>query len=890
MAQNAKVNVQVTADGTAAAAQQVGQVKMSLTDLNQGVELVKNAFAGLGGVLGGLKAAFIDGNAEMERYMTSFEVMTGSTDRARAHLEELKEFGATTPFELPGLAKNSTLLQSFGMDVEDVLPALQMLGDISGGSQEKLDGLAMVFAQVRSAGKLQGGDLIQMINQGFNPLNEISKQTGKSMSQLKDEMSKGQISYKMVEDAMRAATSEGGQFYGMMEKQAQTMDGMMSTLQDTIGEMMRDAGYPFFVLLKQIVGGIQWMLGALGPFKPVVTTVIGAVAVLTAGLTAYTAVTSLAVVKTVALGVAENAKKIITLVSTGVTWAATAAQWAWNAAMSANPIGLIILGVAALIAGVAALVSWVVRAAGGWSNIGKILGVVWEYIKTGVVLFLKFGNPIGLMITALTYLYEKFQFVRDAVNAVWDSIKAVGDAIAGAASWIIEGLGMSGDEQVAAVEATEAKKQEVVEKSYEEQAKEMETGMKKQLQILELQEARGVVNKEKATTLKLELERKYWADMKALAEKNGQDASEFELKQAQAEQKLREEAAERAKKARERRNKEEQQYEKLRVDNITDATEKAWAQYDLDVANADKALRAKEISQRVHEQTMTALVRKLKTELQKIEKEGAEKSKEALKADLEEEQMWREYYADEEMQRRAEQDRQRSAADAARQIGAEMAPNELARIDAKYQYERDALEESLRSGEMLTEEYNARRAQLDRQYSDDKKAYALESSKAMFDGMAKLLGEDTAAGKAAALASATISTYTAAAKALEVGPIFGPILAAIITAQGLAQVAKIAGTKVPGRRAGGPVTAGFYQVGEEGEEFVMNARATAQNRTLLEAMNAGAPAGREYTPAQPPAPAMSRSFVDLSGRFVLDGRTAYVLVEREVALNRGTTL
>lgn len=890
MATQGKVTISVTADGVQTTVQGVEQVQGSLTELNQGVELVKNAFGALGGVMGGLKSAFIDGNAEMERYLTSFEVMTGSADMAKAHLEDLKKFGAETPFELPGLAKNSTLLQSFGVSVDDVLPALQMLGDISGGSAEKLDSLTMVFAQVRSAGKLQGGDLLQMINAGFNPLNEIAKKTGKSMAQLKDEMSKGQISYQMVEDAMKAATSEGGQFYGMMAKQAETFDGMMSTLQDTFGEFMREAGQPFFAMAKHMTGAIQFLLDAMGPLRPVITPIIAAVGLLTAALTAYSAVTSLTAVKTVLLTTVENAKKVATLISTGVTWAATAAQWALNAAMSANPIGLIVLGIGALVAAIVGLAAWIIDLVGGWDSVNKVMSKVWEFLKQGLILFLKFGNPIGLLITALGWLYDKFDFVKVAIDAVWEAIKAVGQAIADAASWIGDVLGLSGDEQVAAVEAAEQKKVEVVEKSYEEQAKEIEAGMKKQLQVIELNEARGVVSKEKAATMKLELERKYWADLKALQEKNGRDTSEAELKQAQAEQKIREEARERAKKRREAQQKEEDQYQKLRIGNIEDATERLWEQYTRDVENADKALKSKEITQRVHDETIKSLIAKLKADIAKIEKEGNDKAKEEQKKAFDEILEARELHAAEVAQREEERQRDAALRDAARQAQIDALPNEIARIDAKYAYELDALDRALLNEEMLVEEYNARRAMLDRQYADDRTTYALDQSKQMFDGMSKLLGENTEAGKAAGLASAMISTYTAAAKALEVGPIMGPIFAAIITAQGLAQVAKIAATKTPGRRAGGPVTSGFYQVGEEGEEFVMNARATAQNRTLLEAMNAGAAPGQSFSQIQPPAPALSRSVVDLNGKFILDGRTAYVLVEQEVAIQRGNTL
>jgi len=202
------------------------------------------AFTGLitasGVALGGLGAIGIKYNSEMEQYMSSFTTMLGSAEKATKHLDDLKQFAAKTPFELGDLAKASTTLQAFGTDVEDITPTLKMLGDIALGDKEKFNGLALVFGQVSSAGKLTGQDLMQMINQGFNPLQIISEKTGKSMSELKDEMSKGQISFEMVADAMKIATSEGGKFYNAMEGQSKTLAGQWSTLKDNIGALLGD--------------------------------------------------------------------------------------------------------------------------------------------------------------------------------------------------------------------------------------------------------------------------------------------------------------------------------------------------------------------------------------------------------------------------------------------------------------------------------------------------------------------------------------------------------------------------------------------------------------------------------------------------------------------------
>ena len=78
------------------------------------------------------------------------------------------------------------------------------------GDKEKLGGLSLVFGQVASAGKMQGQDLMQFINAGFNPLKELQKMTGKTYAELQDMMSKGRIGFDAVAAAIAHATSEGG--------------------------------------------------------------------------------------------------------------------------------------------------------------------------------------------------------------------------------------------------------------------------------------------------------------------------------------------------------------------------------------------------------------------------------------------------------------------------------------------------------------------------------------------------------------------------------------------------------------------------------------------------------------------------------------------------------
>jgi tape measure domain-containing protein len=204
------------------------------------VGAVRGIVSAIGAVGKGFASAIKDGveyNARMEQYTTSFTTMLGDQAKAQALVNDLKAEAARTPFGMEDLAKNTQTLMAFGISADEAKLRLGQLGDISQGDATKLESLTLAFAQMSSTGKLTGQDLNQMINAGFNPLEEISRKTGKSIGELKEEMSQGAISADMVADAFASATSEGGRFYGAMEAQSKTFSGQLATMQDGVDNL-----------------------------------------------------------------------------------------------------------------------------------------------------------------------------------------------------------------------------------------------------------------------------------------------------------------------------------------------------------------------------------------------------------------------------------------------------------------------------------------------------------------------------------------------------------------------------------------------------------------------------------------------------------------------------
>lgn len=121
--------------------------------------------------------------------------------------------------------------------------------------------------------------------------------------------------------------------------------------------------------------------------------------------------------------------------------------------------------------------------------------------------------------------------------------------------------------------------------------------------------------------------------------------------------------------------------------------------------------------------------------------------------------------------------------------------------------------------------------------------------------MSDLLGKETAAGKAAAVASATINTFSSAQKAYDatvgipyVGPILAPINAGIAVAAGIKNVKSILAVKVPGGGGGGSAPMGnAAQAGTTAPQF--NVVGNSGANQLAQTLNREQPPIKAYVTA-----------------------------------------
>lgn len=185
--------------------------------------------------------AAIESASDFEQSRVAFEVMLGSADKARKMMEDIAEFAKATPFELPEVVKGSKQLLAFGFAQEQIIPTMRKLGDIAAGVGVPIGQIAYVFGQVRVAGKLMGGDLMQFTNAGVPMIEGLSKVLGVTQGEVKKMVELGKVGFPEVEAVINNLTKEGSQFGGMMEKQSKTFGGVVSNIKDGFGQMLRAA-------------------------------------------------------------------------------------------------------------------------------------------------------------------------------------------------------------------------------------------------------------------------------------------------------------------------------------------------------------------------------------------------------------------------------------------------------------------------------------------------------------------------------------------------------------------------------------------------------------------------------------------------------------------------
>lgn len=216
-----------------------------------------------GGALGlwGLKSA-----AELQQTQIAFEGIFGSASSANKFIEELRTFAARTPFEFPELAQASKQLLAVGFSAETVIPTMTKIGNVAatlGVGADGINSVVRALGQMKGKGKASAEELQQISEAipGFSAIGAIAESMGISTADAFKQIEQGAIPADQAIEAILAGMERFPGAAGAMERQAQTLNGVLSTFKDTVRDALVAGIAPVLPSLSTALQDAMPMIG-----------------------------------------------------------------------------------------------------------------------------------------------------------------------------------------------------------------------------------------------------------------------------------------------------------------------------------------------------------------------------------------------------------------------------------------------------------------------------------------------------------------------------------------------------------------------------------------------------------------------------------------------------
>ena len=299
----------------------------------------------------------VSGNAQMEQYRQTLNVVMKDTQKAGEILEWATKFAAQTPFELPEIIEATTRLQAYGIEAQKVL------GDIGDMAAAMGKPLTQAMEAVADA---QTGELERLKEFGITKQMLIAQAAEMGKGEIVN--AQGQITnMQAMNDALIAIIRE--RYNGAMKAQSTTLNGMISNLKDWLGSAGRILGENIFENVKTQLDELLVSTERLSDSGQLETWGKRIGAVFTGLFNALKWVKNQSDILIPVLGgltASFVAMKVVSAVTTlmnayrNSVIVTTIAQQGLNAALRANPIGIVITLIGLLVTAAIALYrAWV---------------------------------------------------------------------------------------------------------------------------------------------------------------------------------------------------------------------------------------------------------------------------------------------------------------------------------------------------------------------------------------------------------------------------------------------------------------------------------------------------------------------------------------------------
>lgn len=192
------------------------------------------------------KLANIRGEFELQQ--RSLEAILQNKAQADQIFNKTVQLAVKSPFQIKELVTFTKQLAAYRIESDKLYDTTKRLADVSAGLGVDMGRLILAYGQVKAAAYLRGTEVRQFTEAGINMYGELQKlfktrdQADYTTAQIVDMISKRKVTFEDVEQVFENLTSKEGIFYNMQEIQAETLQGKISNLKDSIDVMLNSIG------------------------------------------------------------------------------------------------------------------------------------------------------------------------------------------------------------------------------------------------------------------------------------------------------------------------------------------------------------------------------------------------------------------------------------------------------------------------------------------------------------------------------------------------------------------------------------------------------------------------------------------------------------------------
>lgn len=252
----------------------------------------------------GLASSTLEVNNSFQKIKDDFGIMLNDVEAGIGLFNELQEFNFWTPFDIEQTSQAAKVLFSAKVPLQELTDYLIRFGDIAQGDAQKFQSYINVFSKASAKGKADMEVLNVYIDQGVQILDALGQQLGKSSAEIVKMASEGKISFQDLDNALKAMASEGGLYYGTLEKAAMRLDAVQAGLDESVKSLKASFGEMLAPAISKVLTAFTAVVDYINSspiVKGIVAAAIVAVTVAVNGLALVAIVKLVAGLKTASL-------------------------------------------------------------------------------------------------------------------------------------------------------------------------------------------------------------------------------------------------------------------------------------------------------------------------------------------------------------------------------------------------------------------------------------------------------------------------------------------------------------------------------------------------------------------------------------------------------------